>query len=71
MHTPVAVIPLSLWFFALLPVLVVAVVSMIALVTGSLYLILTPAGSGDRVPQSDDPVLDPPDAESLEVPRAA
>jgi hypothetical protein len=71
MHMPVAVIPLSLWFFALLPVLVLGMVSMVALVTGSLYLILTPAGSTDGGSQSEDPVLDPPDAESLEVPRAA
>jgi len=71
MHMPVPVIPLSLWFFALLPVLIVGLATWIALVTGSLYLILTPAESASEVPQSDDGVLDPPDAGSIEIPRAA
>ncbi len=71
MHMPVAVIPLSLWFFALLPVLVVGLVSMLALMTGSLYLILTPAGAPDRLSQSQDEPVQPTDADCIEVPRAA
>ncbi len=71
MHMPVAVIPLSLWFFAFLPVLVVGVVSMIALVGTSVYLLLTPHGPAGRG-SAPLPVPSPaPAATRDETPRAA